>query len=497
MTVERIGIVGAGTMGAGIALTALYANIDVILYDLYPEMLEKAQAYIEKFLEKRDMADRREKLLLTQELGDLAPAQVIIEAAPEDLSIKQELFAQLEAVCSEDAILATNTSTIAVTAIAAVVKQPERVAGLHFFNPAPLMQLVEVIKAAQSSHATIETLVKLVKQMDKTAVICKDSPGFIVNRVARPYYLEAMRIVAEGIATIEQVDTVMEMGGNFRMGPFRLMDLIGIDISLAASTSIYEQTFHEPRFRPSLMQAQKVQANTLGRKSGKGFYDYNDNAVQSTLPDVPEMQPQTGRINIRTATALASRCRQAGYSVATAVRDARYWIADNESELPGVPSPSVIVFNNAGSLSQRTIQRKFSTRIVPTIGYDDFLLENARLVTLARNDSFRESEVEEVETFFANLGLAVLWLEDSIGLILTRIISQIINEAAFAVGEGVADMNTVDVAMKLGVNYPAGPFEWGKHIGFKRVVQVLDNLYDFYHEDRYRVAPFLRRLADA
>ncbi|MDQ7034461.1 MAG: 3-hydroxyacyl-CoA dehydrogenase NAD-binding domain-containing protein [Anaerolineae bacterium] len=400
MAIERIGIVGAGTMGAGIALTALYADMDVILYDLYPEMLEKAQGYIEKFLKKRDMADRIGKLTLSEELGAMAKAEVVIEAALEDLAVKQEIFAQLDAICNEEAILATNTSTIAVTSIAADTAHPQRVAGMHFFNPAPLMQLVEVIKASQSSHATIETLVKLAKQLDKTPVICKDSPGFIVNRVARPYYLEAMRIASEGIATFEQIDTVMQLGGGFRMGPFRLMDLIGIDISLAASTSIYQQTFNEPRFRPSLIQAQMVQAKTLGRKTGKGFYDYSDNASEFTLPDIPEKERQKGRVNSRIANGLAARCRDIGYTVATAVRDARFWIADTESELAGVPSPSVIVFTNAGTISQRRVQRKFATRIVPTIGYDDFLLESAQLVTLVNNPSFRESEIEEVEAFF-------------------------------------------------------------------------------------------------
>jgi 3-hydroxybutyryl-CoA dehydrogenase len=496
MAVERIGIVGAGTMGSGIALVALYANIDVILYDPYPEMLDKAQAYVEKFLTKRELAERSSKLKLTSKLKDLAKATVVIEAALEDLATKQQIFAELEGICKADTILATNTSTIAVTAIAAATNHPERVAGLHFFNPAPLMQLVEVIKAAQTSHATIETLVKLVKKLDKTAVICKDSPGFIVNRVARPYYLEALHIVSEGIATPEQVDRVMEMGAGFRMGPFRLMDLIGIDISLAASTSIYEQTFHEPRFRPSLIQAQMVQAQTLGRKTSKGFYDYSENAPEFSLPPVPEMQRQSGRVNIRTSTALATRCKAAGWTTAVGVRDARYWIADNESELPGVASAAIIVFTNAGAISQRQVQRKYATRLVPTIGYDDFLLETAQLVTLVNNPSFRPSEREEVESFFNDLGLAVLWMNDSPGLILSRILSQIINEAAFAAGEGVADMGTIDVAMKLGVNYPNGPFAWGQHIGYGRVVQVLDNLYDFYHEERYRAAPLLRRLAD-
>ena len=178
------------------------------------------------------------------------------------------------------------------------------------------------------------------------------------------------------------------------------------------------------------------------------------------------------------------------------VRDARFWIADSESELPGLPSHIVIAFTNAGAVSQRRVQQKYSTRIIPTIGYDDFLIETAELVTLVHNPSFRDTERAEVETFFNNLGLAVIWMDDSPGLILTRILSQIINEAAFAVGEGVADMGTIDTAMKLGVNYPAGPFEWGNRIGYHRIVRVLDMLYDYYHEERYRVAPFLRRLAN-
>ena len=495
MAIERIGVVGAGTMGAGIALTALYAGLDVTLHDVDTAVLEAAQAYIEEFLTKKEQLDALEKLHLTSKLRDMKKAQVVIEAIVEEREAKIELFGQLDSICTKGAILATNTSTIAVTSIASETKYPERMVGMHFFNPAPVMKLVEVIRAAQTSEATLKTIFELAEAMDKAPVLAQDSPGFIVNRVARPYYLEALRIVQEGIATPEQVDMVMEMGGGFRMGPFRLLDLIGLDISLAASQSIYEQTFHEPRFRPTLIQAQMVQAKLLGRKTGKGFYDYGKGAPEWTLPDAPVMQQKRGIIGVRESNALALRCRKAGYTIATNVRNPAYWIADTATSLPGILPQDATIFANAATVTLDMIQEKFATRIVPVIGYDDSLIESAQLVTLVRNPHFNEAAHAQAQVFFEELGLVVLWLDDHPGLILSRILCQIINEAAFAVGEGVADMNTVDLAMRLGVNYPAGPFDWGRSISYGRVVRTLDHLYNYYHEDRYRVAPVLRRLA--
>ncbi|HLE74234.1 MAG TPA: 3-hydroxyacyl-CoA dehydrogenase NAD-binding domain-containing protein, partial [Anaerolineales bacterium] len=222
---SKIGVVGAGTMGSGIALVALYAGCEVYVQDAYPQMLQRASEYLKKFLEKKGKGSSFKKLHLVSKLEDLASAQVIIEAAPEQLALKQDLFHQLDAICPPPAILASNTSTLSITAIASATQHGGRVAGLHFFNPAAVLPLVEVVRAAQTSQQTMESLVELVQTLGKTPVVTGDTPGFIVNRVARPFYGEALRLLGEGVARVEQIDQVVE-GGGFRMGPFRLMDLI-------------------------------------------------------------------------------------------------------------------------------------------------------------------------------------------------------------------------------------------------------------------------------
>ncbi len=233
-------------MGSGIALAALYQGMPVLVYDISPAVLENVKAYTEKYLAKKGLQAYQTHLRLTHSLADLTEAGFVIEAVSEDLALKKDLIASLDALCAPPAILATNTSTLSVSAIASAAENPERVIGLHFFNPAPVMPLVEVISGAQSSAQTIDSAVALAKRLGKTAILAADSPGFIVNRVARPFYSEALRLVGEGVTTPEHIDSVTQ-GVGFRLGPFHLMDLIGLDINLAATQSMYEQTFGEPR----------------------------------------------------------------------------------------------------------------------------------------------------------------------------------------------------------------------------------------------------------
>jgi 3-hydroxybutyryl-CoA dehydrogenase len=315
-----IGIIGAGTMGSGIALVALFADHTVIIQDVVPSMLEQAHAYLEKFLTRKGMVDRLPNVTLTSGLGSFSQADVIIEAAPEDLELKRDLFARLENICTPNTILATNTSTLAVTAIASNLSHPERVAGMHFFNPAPVLPLVEVVKGALTSQETVDTLTALAEQMGKTPVLTRDTPGFIVNRVARPFYGEALRLLGEGVATHEQIDWAIQLGGGFRMGPFRLMDLIGVDINATAMQSMFEQTFGEPRYRPHWIQMQMMQAKRLGRKSGQGFYDYRPDADESVSPPPPEMGNNAGTLILSEgsfAPGLAGLCERSGYSIVT------------------------------------------------------------------------------------------------------------------------------------------------------------------------------------
>src|SRR5574341_252513 len=270
-------------MGSGIAQVAAGAGLAVVLYDVAGEMLGKALDQIkesaQRAVQKARMTEDEAEALLgritaTTATADFKDCHVVIEAIPEQLEIKRAFFQEIGGIVSEDAILATNTSTLSVTAIAAACPNPARVVGMHFFNPPTLMPLVEVIGGSATSEETIAETIRLTERMGKTPVRAKDTPGFIANRVARPFYLEALRILGEGVADHVTIDRLAREGGGFRMGPFELMDLIGLDINYAASRSVYEAYFQEPRFRPSVLQQRMVESGRLGRKTGRGWYDY-------------------------------------------------------------------------------------------------------------------------------------------------------------------------------------------------------------------------------
>lgn len=283
--IQKIGVLGSGTMGGGIAQIAAQNGFDVLLYDINSEVLQKAVGKISGFINRsaekgkmtREEADTAiSRITTTTAVPDLAACDFIIEAAPEKIELKQGLFKELDEIARSDVILATNTSTLSVTQIAAVTKNAGRVVGMHFFNPVPLMKLVEVIGGAVSDESAVQTTVEMAKRLGKTPVITKDVPGFIVNRVARPFYLEALRLVEEGVADPTTIDRLIREGGGFNMGPFELMDLIGLDVNFAASVSVYEAYFHEPRYRPSLLQQRMVESGRLGRKTGRGWYEYGE-----------------------------------------------------------------------------------------------------------------------------------------------------------------------------------------------------------------------------
>jgi 3-hydroxybutyryl-CoA dehydrogenase len=278
-----IGIVGAGTMGTGIAHVAAVHNFSVSLYDVNESVilsgLSRITADMRKGVEKQkltqdEMSGALARIHPRTKLSDLGHCDIIIEAVLEELRIKRDLFKHLELDAKPTTILATNTSSISITAIASAIKKPERVVGLHFFNPVHLMKLVEVVQGAQTSEETMHRMVEFGEKLGKTCVRTKDTPGFIVNRVARPFYGEALRILGEGIASVEDIDRIVKGEGGFKMGPFELMDLIGIDVNYAVTQSVYEQYFHDPRFRPHPIQRQMVESGKLGKKTGKGFYSY-------------------------------------------------------------------------------------------------------------------------------------------------------------------------------------------------------------------------------
>ncbi|EMQ96528.1 3-hydroxybutyryl-CoA dehydrogenase [Xanthomarina gelatinilytica] len=381
----NIGIIGSGTMGSGIAQVAATSGCKVKLFDTNQAALDKARVALEKILARlvekgRIVTSEKDRIQANisyvETLKDLSDSNLTIEAIVENLEIKKNLFSELESYVSDACIIASNTSSLSIASIASSLQKPERCIGIHFFNPAPLMKLVEVVPAIQTSQEVLETSVKIIKDWKKTVAVAKDTPGFIVNRVARPFYGEALRIYEEGIASFETIDSAMKNIGGFRMGPFELMDFIGNDVNYTVTETVFTAFYFDPRYKPAFTQKRFAEAGYLGRKSGKGYYDYDKN----------------------------------------------------------------------GHLIQR--------------------------------DSVIQPENEEP-------------LKQ---LIFNRILVMLINEAADALFLNIASAEDIDNAMTKGVNYPKGLLAWADEKGMDWCVSKMDELYNEYHEDRYRCSPLLRKM---
>jgi 3-hydroxybutyryl-CoA dehydrogenase len=497
LSVGRLGVVGAGTMGAGIAQLGCAAGIVTVLHDPVPEALghgaEGVRKGLARWAEKGRVEPDAGGLLETApELGGLAACDLVIEAAPERTDLKRELFAALSEVCGPSTVLATNTSSIPVTSLASAAAHPENVVGMHFFNPPPLMRLLELIRADQTGEHAVALAREAGEAMGKDVILASDGPGFLVNRCGRPFYTEALRSLQERIATHDQIDRICRMGAGFRMGPFELMDLVGIDVGLAVARSFTELSFGEPRWRPNPIQARMVAAGRLGRKAGRGYYDYGgDGPHRPEDPQPPDLGGGDGTAvaivgDGALADGLRERARAAGYHLeqgapAELVVDAGVRPAEH---LPtGAP---VLALCAAGTLAARGEAGAVGFHALPP-------LADCRLVELTRLPTTPSFAAEAAERFLATLGFAVEWVGDAPGLVLGRSVCQLVNEAAFAIGEGVGSADDVDIGLTLGLNHPRGAVAWSREIGLDHVLAVLDGLWGHYREERYRAAPLLRR----
>ena len=488
-----IGIVGAGAMGRGIAQIAAQAGSTVLLFDMLAGAATAAQASVGSQWDKQCEKGRIDPVQMTAyksnlhcvgSLSELAHCDLVIEAVIERLEVKVDLFAALEGIMSPGAVLATNTSSLSVTAIAARLKRPGQLAGYHFFNPVPLMKVVEVIAGLKTSADVCSKLVAYAREMGHTPVQAQDSPGFIVNHAGRGYGTEALRIVNEGITDFATVDRILRDQIGFRLGPFELMDLTALDVSHPVMESIYHQYFEEPRYRPSVITAQRLAAGVVGKKVGEGFYRYTNGVAQISpeppAPEVDEIPPVWLSPRAARRAELLLLLKNLGARIETGA------------------SPSMQALTLVAPLGFDVTTVAVVERLDParTVGID-MLVDDAssKRRVLATNPATRTDIRHAAHALMARDGKAVSVIRDSGGFVSQRVVSTIVNIAADMCQQNICSPTDLDTAVKLGLGYPLGPLAMGNLYGPTNLLEVLFNMQTVYGDPRYRPSPWLRRRA--
>ena len=486
-----IGIVGSGVMGRGIAQVAAVAGFPVRVFDTEAKAIAAACEFVGAMLaraaEKGQMTKdaagaAASRVQAVASLHELADCKLVVEAIVEKIEPKQALFKHLEESLGDEAILATNTSSLSVTAIAATCRRPERVAGFHFFNPVPLMKLVEVVGGVRTAPRVTDTLAAVAKRFGHTSVRVQDTPGFLVNHAGRAYGTEALRIVSEGIADFPTIDAVLREAAGFRLGPFELLDLTALDVSFPAMESIYTQYFHEPRYRPTPLIQQRMIGGLLGRKVGRGFYEYKEGTIVRPLaPPVPAAKPPAVWIGPG-----AREVRQAIVELA-----AKLDVPVDRSAKPGDDSLCVTVpLGDDATTTAATL----SLDPKRTVALDTLYgLKGRRTImtTPVTEAEYRNA----AHALFAADGTPVSVIHDSPGFIVPRVVAMIANLGADIAQQRIAAPADIDLGVKLGLGYPDGPLALGDKIGPSRILTILERLYAFYGDPRYRPSPWLKRRA--
>jgi 3-hydroxybutyryl-CoA dehydrogenase len=490
-TFKTVGVVGAGAMGRGIAQIAAQAGSTVRLYDTQPEAVARARDEIlgqwARLQEKGRMEGAAvkacgDRLLPAADVNALADCDLVIEAIVERLDVKKSLFAQLENIVGPATVLASNTSSLSVTAIAAGLQRPERFAGYHFFNPVPLMKVVEVIAGLKTDSAVCTQLAEYARAMGHTPVQAQDTPGFIVNHAGRGYGTEALRIVSEGVADFATIDRILRDQVGFKLGPFELMDLTALDVSHPVMESIYRQYYDEPRYRPSVITAQRLAGGVVGRKAGEGFYRYVDGKAQ--VPAEPQA-PQVAQLPPVWVSTRAAR-RAELYQL----------LKDFGAQIETGQSPSMNALTLVAPLGFDVTTVAVVERLDParTIGIDLLVEDSAtKRRVLATNPATRTDMRDAAHALFARDGKAVSVIRDSGGFVTQRVVATIVNIASDICQQRICSPKDLETAVTLGLGYPLGPLAMGDRWGPANMLEVLFNLQTVYGDPRYRPSPWLRR----
>jgi len=475
------GVAGAGTMGRGIAQVLAQCGARTLLYDAQPGAARKAKDAIAgslaKLVEKGRLSPAQVeatlgKLELADSLQSFAPCQVVVEAIVEDLQEKKKLFCALEGVVSEGCILASNTSSLSVTAMAAACKRPQRVAGYHFFNPVPVMKIVEVVDGVLTEPAVTEALAGLARRFGHDPVRCKDTPGFVVNHAGRAFVPEALRVLSEGIADFATIDRILVEAAGFRIGPFGLMDLVGLDVAHAVMKSMYAQYFEEPKYRPSFLAEPRVAAGLLGRKTGRGWYTYGQDGA--ALP-VPEAQaPKVLPLSV------------------WAVPELKELVSRGRSE--SNPAKAAVCFVAPLGKDASTAALEHGLDPARTVAVDP-LFGFAKRRTLMTTPITKPEARDSAHALLAADGVPVSVINDSPGFVAQRVVAHIVNVGCDIAQMRIAVPEDLDRAVVLGLGYPRGPLAMGDALGPAKVLSILESLFDFYREPRYRPSPWLKRRA--